>query len=122
MTMLREDVRPAHVEEHAPRYGFEWIAGVLGALAAGIGTWMLYAPDNGVLTFFAWDFEVADVHEAWPMGLLIGGGVAILAAFGSLARKLYRRDGFMSGSVWTSIVLAAAGLALAVTYTVILIV
>lgn len=122
MTMLREDIRPTHVEEHVPRYGFEWIVGVVGALAAGLGTWMLYAPADGVLTFFAWDFDVADLHEAWPMGLLIAGGVGFLAAFGSLARKLFRRDSYMSGGVWTSIVLAAAGLALAVTYTIILIV
>lgn len=120
MTMLRERA-PVEVEERT-RYGVEWLVGIVGGLLAAVGAFMQYGPSDGVLTFMVWDYDVAGLHEAWPMSLLIAGGVGLCAAFTLLAGKLYRHDKTMSGRVVTSGILAIAGLALAVTYAVMLII
>ena len=114
MTMLRErryDTMPAPVRQTA-----EWVTGVIGALAATIGAWMYYGPENGQLSLFGWDWNVAELSEAWPFGLLVFGGFALFAGFGVFARKLYFRDGEMTSPITASGLLSAIGAVVTVVY------
>lgn len=95
--------RPTHVTE--------WVTGIVGLLAAGVGAWMYYVPTNWFL---------GGLVEAWPFGMLIGAGVLLAAAFGIFARKVYREDRRFTTGAIVATVLALAALAGAITFGVIL--
>jgi hypothetical protein len=87
--------------------------GTVGALAAVVGVYMYYAP-----TTWFW----ANLVEGWYLGLFIGAGVLLAAAFGVFARKAY-----LAHRTWTSTAILMTGLgiialAAAITFAVILIV
>jgi hypothetical protein len=94
----------------------EWIVGVVGALAAVIGGWMYYGPSDNTLSLFGWDWDVADLADAWPFSLMIGGGVLLAAAFAWFATKTYRRDDGITTPVAVGSVLSLAALAGAIVY------
>jgi hypothetical protein len=73
--------------------------GVVGVVAAAVGAWMYYVPNNWFL---------GNLVEAWHLGMFVGAGVLLFAAFGVLARKAYlaHRD-------WTTMSIWATGLAIA---------
>ncbi len=48
---------------------------VLGIVAAAMGTWLAYGPDQATITVFDWTWNVADISELWAPWLMIGGGV-----------------------------------------------
>lgn len=48
---------------------------VAGIVAAAIGAWLEFGPDNGTLTLFNWTWNVADISELWAPFLMIGGGI-----------------------------------------------
>lgn len=55
------------------------IFAVVGILAATLGAWMEFGPDNGTLTLFNWTWNVADISEFWaPMLMIVGGAVAAI--------------------------------------------
>lgn len=97
----------------------EWVAGVLGAIAALIGGFLYYGPSDGTLSLFGWDWDVADLADAWPFSLMIGGGVVMAAAFGWFATKMYRRDDAITTSVAVGGVLSLAALAGAAVFALI---
>ena len=81
----------------------EWVIGIAGALAAGVGAWMYYVPTTWFL---------GGLVEGWYLAMFVGAGVLLAAAFGLVARGMLRED-----RVWTIrvtvmtvlAVLAAAG-------------
>ena len=75
----------------------EWAIGIAGALAAGLGAWMYYVPTTWFLGGLA---------EGWYLGLLVGAGVLLAAAFGLFARGMLKKD-----RVWTARVIAMTALA-----------
>ena len=87
--------------------------GVVGVVAAAVGTYMYYAPT---------DWFLADLVEHWYFGMFTGAGILLTAAFGTLARKAYldARDWTMQATINTGLALAA--LAGAVIFAVIWIV
>lgn len=92
MTQLRE--RPAvttspTVSRRTRRW--EWTSGIVGLVAAAIGTWMLIAPDDGMISFFGWDWNVAEIHVIWPVTMIVLGAVLIVIAAAMLI-PLRRRD------------------------------
>lgn len=115
MTMLRENRR---VELGPPRVQrtVEWVTGLVGALAAAIGAWMYHGPADGVLTLFWWDFDVAALSEAWPLGLLVVGGLLAFAGFGYMARQMFLRDDEYTTPIVTSALVAIVGLVVSVAY------
>jgi hypothetical protein len=66
----------------------EWVLGILGVVAAGVGVWMYYVPTTWFLGGLA---------EAWYFGMFIAAGLLLAAAFGLFARHVYRED-----MVWTT--------------------
>ena len=94
----------------------EWTVGLLGMLAAAIGAWMYHGPSDGELTLFAWDWNVADLAEAWPLGLLVAGGVFMFSGFAALARSIYLDNGETTASSSFSTLISSIGLILAVAY------
>jgi hypothetical protein len=66
----------------------EWVLGILGVVAAGVGVWMYYVPTTWFLGGMA---------EAWYFGMFIAAGLLLAAAFGLFARHVYRED-----MVWTT--------------------
>jgi hypothetical protein len=94
----------------------EWVTGAVGAIAALIGGWMYYAPSDGTLSLFGWDWDVADLADAWPFSLMIGGGVLLAAAFGLFAVKMYRRHDEITAPVTIGGLLALAAVAGAIVY------
>jgi len=71
----------------------EWVLGIAGVLAAAVGAWMYYVP----ATWF-----LGGLGEAWYLGLFVGAGLLLAAAFGLFARRMLREDG-----VWTTQATAA---------------
>jgi hypothetical protein len=66
----------------------EWVLGILGVVAAGVGVWMYYVPTTWFLGGLA---------EGWYFGMFIAAGLLLAAAFGLFARHVYRED-----MVWTT--------------------
>lgn len=118
MTMLRErrdidrTVRPV-------RFTTEWVVGTIGAIAALIGAWMFHAPTAGTLTFFGWDWDVATLSEAWPLGLLTLGGLAVAAGFGMMAQKMFFRDDEVTLETFAAGAMAFIGAVVVVAYALI---
>lgn len=115
MTMLREDRRVELAPPPVRRTG-EWVTGLVGALAAAVGAWMYHGSTDGVLTLFGWEFGVAGISEAWPLGLLVVGGLLAFAGFGYMARQMFLRDDEYSTPIVTSALVATVGLVVAVAY------
>lgn len=115
MTQLREN-RRIETQPRPVRQTMEVTVGLVGALAGAIGAYLYYGPANGILRFFWMDFTVADVSEAWPLGLLVVGGLLAFGGFGLLARKLFFRDEEYTTPIVASTVAAAAGLIVAVAF------
>ncbi|MDH3306790.1 MAG: hypothetical protein OEO77_04650 [Acidimicrobiia bacterium] len=115
MTMLREDRRIETTVRPISRT-VEQIAAGLGVLAAAIGAWMYHGPIDGQLTLFGWEWNVAEIHEAWPMSLLVFGGLMVTVGFGLLSRKMFLRDEEYSPPIVVSALLSAVGLVVAAIY------
>ena len=113
VTLLQERTRTEITRVPVRRHVIEWVMGVIGAVAAAVGTYMYYAPTNWFL---------ADLVEHWYFGMFTGAGILLTAAFGVFARKAY-----LDGRGWTmqatvSTVVALAALAGALIFAVIWIV
>lgn len=55
------------------------ILAVVGIMAAALGVWMELAPDNGILSIFGWEWNVADLSEWWaPLLMSVGGLLAAI--------------------------------------------
>ncbi len=107
MTLLQERMRTEITRvPAATRHATEWVLGIVGVLAAAVGAYMFYAPANWVL---------AGLAEAWYLGMFVGAGILLAAAFGVFARRAYLVD-----RSWTTQVIFGTGLmALAVAGAVI---
>jgi hypothetical protein len=89
----------------------EWVLGILGVLAAGVGAWMYYVPT---------DWFLGGLVEGWPFAMFIAGGLLLTAAFGLLARMNYiDGDRVWSARVVIPTVLALAALGGAIAFAVI---
>lgn len=55
---------------------------VIGIVAAALGAWMEWGPDNGTLTLFGWTWNVADLSSLWAPFLMIAGGVVASLSMG----------------------------------------
>jgi hypothetical protein len=91
----------------------EWILGIVGVLAAGVGAWMYYVPT---------DWFLGGLVEGWYFGMFIAAGLLLTAAFGFFARMAYVEDRDYSARVVVPTVLALAALGFAITFAVILII
>ena len=91
----------------------EWILGIVGVLAAGVGAWMYYVPA---------DWFLGGLVEGWYFGMFIAAGLLLAAAFGLFARMTYVDDREWTTPVIVSTVLSAAALAGAIAFAVILII
>ena len=111
MTLLQERMRTEITRvPAATRHVTEWVLGVVGVLAAAIGTYMFYAPANWVL---------AGLAESWYLGMLVGAGIILAAAFGVFARRAYLADRSWTAQVVFETGLTILALAGAVTFAVI---
>jgi hypothetical protein len=89
----------------------EWVLGIFGVLAAGVGAWMYYVPT---------DWFLGGLVEGWPFAMFIAGGLLLTAAFGRLARMNYiDGDRVWSARVVIPTVLAVAALGGAIAFAVI---
>ena len=59
---------------------------------------MYHGPSEGELSLFAWTWNVTDLVEAWPLGLLVAGGAFMFAGFAALARSIYLDNGETTAS------------------------
>jgi hypothetical protein len=91
----------------------EWILGIAGVLAAGVGAWMYYVPA---------DWFLGGLVEGWYFGMFIAAGLLLTAAFGFFARMAYVEDQDYSARVVVPTVFALAALGFAITFAVILII
>ncbi|HEU4915656.1 MAG TPA: hypothetical protein VFV13_03750 [Acidimicrobiia bacterium] len=94
-TLLERDT--AEITRVPERSGVtEWVLGILGVVAAGVGLWMYYVPTTWFLGGLA---------EGWYLGAFVGAGLLLAAAFGLFARRILHEDG-----VWTTQSVMATGL------------
>lgn len=110
MTQVLERERTEITRTPIVSHVTEWVTGVIGAVAAAIGAYLYYAPN---------DWFVGDVAEGWAFGLFTGAGVLLATAFGVFARKAYLEDKYLSGRVMVATVLSVAAIAGAVTFALI---
>lgn len=59
------------------------VLAVVGILAAALGSWIEFGPDDGTLTlglgFVDWTWNTADISELWgPMLMIVGGAIAAI--------------------------------------------
>lgn len=115
MTALRE--RPVAEVTRMPTrrsHVTEWVLGIAGVLAAGVGAWMYYVPT---------DWFLGGLVEGWYFGMFIAAGLLLAAAFGRFARIAYiDGDEEYTTPVVVGTLLALAALAGAITFAVILII
>jgi hypothetical protein len=90
----------------------EWVIGISGVLAAGVGVWMYYVPA---------DWFLGGLGEVWYLGMFIAAGLLLAAAFGLFARMDYVDDPVWSMGVIVPTVLAVATLGGAIAFALILI-
>lgn len=90
----------------------EWILGITGVLAAGVGAWMYYVPA---------DWFLGGLVEGWYFGMFIAAGLLLTAAFGLFARMTYVEDSAWTMRVVVPTVLALAAFGGAVTFALFLI-
>jgi hypothetical protein len=91
----------------------EWVVGIVGVLAAGVGAWMYYVPA---------DWFLGGLAEGWYFGMFIAAGLLLATAFGLFARRVYVEDRAWTTQVVVATALALAGVAAAITFAVILII
>jgi hypothetical protein len=94
----------------------ERTVGLLGAVAAMIGIWVFHAPAGGTLTVFFWEFDVATMAEAWPLGLVTIGGLAAAIGFGIDAYEAFRQEPRFTREAFAAATMATLGLIAAVVY------
>jgi len=112
VTTLRERVVPTEVTRMPTRLSHltEWVLGIFGVLAAGIGAWMYYVPT---------DWFLGGLVEGWFFGMFIAAGLLLTAAFGLFARMDYIDDPRWTAGMAVATVLALAALGGAITFAVI---
>lgn len=88
----------------------EWVLGIAGVLAAGVGAWMYYVPS---------DWFLGGLAEGWYFGMFIAAGLLFTAAFGLFARTAYVEDSAWTTRVVVPTVLALAAFGGAVTFALI---
>jgi hypothetical protein len=91
----------------------EWVLGIVGVVAAGVGAWMYYVPA---------DWFLGGLAEGWYFGMFIAAGLLLATAFGLFARRVYVEDRAWTTQVVVATALALAGVAAAITFAVILII
>ena len=95
MTLLMENKRTEITRTPIVGRVTEWVMGVVGAMTAGLGAYIYYAPT---------DWLLGNVAESWAYGLFIGAGVLLASAFGVFARRAYLEDRYWSGRVMVATV------------------
>ena len=88
----------------------EWVLGIAGVLAAGVGAWMYYVPT---------DWFLGGLVEGWYFGMFITAGLLLTAAFGLFARMSYVDDPAWKMRVVVPTLLAIAALGGAITFALI---
>jgi hypothetical protein len=81
--------------------------GIAGVLAAGVGAWMYYVP----ATWF-----LGGLAEGWYLGMFVGAGLLLAAAFGLVARDMVRDDGVWTTRSFLTAAIAVLALAAAVVF------
>jgi hypothetical protein len=108
VTELRESPRTEVTRMPTTRsYFAEWVLGIVGVLAAGVGTWMYYVPT---------DWWLGGLAEGWYFGMFVAAGLLLAAAFGMYARGALVEDNDWTSRVMTGTVLALAALGGAITF------
>lgn len=111
MTLVQERKRTEITRvPTAARHFTEWTMGIVGAMAAAVGAYLFYAPAN-------WVF--AGLAESWYLGLFVGAGLLLAAAFGVFARGVHLADRSWSTQAVFGTALMVLALAGAVFFTVI---
>ena len=65
-----------------------WVLGIVGAFAAFLGPFMLFAGEDRYLGFSGSTWRVGDVASVWVFGLLAGGAVLAAVALAVAVRGL----------------------------------
>lgn len=115
---MTSSIHPRQVATTGPWHATRIVLAVVGLLAAAIGAWLQYAPADGVLKLFGWEWDAAELHEAWPAWLLIGGGVVTAASM--TIESAHDWVAQRRGAVWIEAVVLAVGVAAFVTGLVVL--
>ncbi len=114
--VLRE--REFTAVDHKPAtFVTEWIVGIVGALTTAIGLFMYHGPAEGVLSIFGWEWNIAELNEAWPFSVIVVGAMIMAGVFARLSQRLSMDGPTTKANVSTG--LTVASLLLALTYALI---
>lgn len=116
MTISREKIRVPVMREPLAHV-VEWVMGVVGTIAAGIGLLIYHGPET--LDLFGWEWNTAGLDLAWPFSLIVLGGLMLASAFAIFSSREYAHHGEGDLRVVTGSILALLSLAGAITYFVI---
>jgi len=71
----------------------EWVLGIAGAIGVFVGAFIQFAAEDEYLgILWIWSWRVGDISEAWKFGFLIGGSLALMAAFGLVTERSMRTE------------------------------
>ena len=82
---------------------------VVGVVAAAIGLWLSYGPDDSTIRVLDWTWNVADVSDPWAPWLMIGGG--FLASIGMAWEAFWANDDVNAWVRTMEVLLLIAGIA-----------
>jgi hypothetical protein len=69
---------------------WEWALAIVGTVSTVLGAWIFARPEDGVLSIFGWEWQVADIYAAWPWTMVILGALAVIAAAMLLIPRRHR--------------------------------
>ena len=87
----------------------EWLLGIVGGIAVFLGLFTLFASDDSSIGLGGdWSWQAGEISSAVTYGLLIGGGILLLAAVAMIVMGRHRvkpdarGDRALSDLVWHS--------------------
>lgn len=73
--MVQLQDRPTVTDRRPDSRVAETVTGALATFMAALGAWLYWGPADGVLQVFAWEWNVADIHSGWGLGLMMAAAL-----------------------------------------------
>lgn len=88
---IPEQVREATPPPAPVRRTAEWLMGIFGAVAAFVGLFIFFGPEDQSLGFWGdWSWQVGEIDALWGYGFLAAGVLLLVGAVAMVFRERTR--------------------------------